>query len=442
MRPDQVVARALASALLAGDWQPEAMLDRAAAVLGGRRRWLPRLIRDARAAYRGPPADRPRELAAWISAHPGFTRAAVTARGRGRPLRARAWLPTPTRMGPTRWPVSPLPDLAALAESAGLDVDRLAWFADTSGRQRRTRAGPLHHYRYRWVERGAGAVPRLLEMPLPRIRTLQRTLLEQVVGPIPSHHSAHGFVPGRGVTTAVRPHAGAPVLICLDLAAFFASVTAGRVYGVLRSAGYPEPVAHALTGLCTIATPVAVIGRMPPGGPADQRFALRRHLAQGHLPAGAPTSPALANLAAHRLDARLAGYAGATGARYTRYADDLIFSGSSELARAAPGLIRAVTGIAAECGFRINPAKTRVRGRGQRRQVLGLVLNQRPTVPREEYDQLRAVLHNAIRTGGPAQNRDGLPDFRAHLTGRVAWVAAVDPERGARLRAELDRITW
>jgi hypothetical protein len=441
VRSDQAVARALASALLAGDWEPAGLVERAGLVLGGRRRWLPALARDVLAGFRRPPTDRPRELAGWIAGSAPFVRAAEAARRRGRPLRAVRWLPAATAMGPTRWPVTPLPDLAALAELVDLDADRLAWFADTSGRQRRAGPGGLHHYRYRWVDRG-GAAPRLLEAPLPRMRTVQRTVLDRVVGLVPAHPAAHGFVPGRGVTTAVRPHAGAPVLVCLDLAAFFASVTAGRVYGVLRSAGYPEPVAHSLTGLCTTATPVAVIARMPPGGPAEQRFGLRRLLARAHLPAGAPTSPALANLAAYRLDARLAGYAEASGVRYTRYADDLIFSGPDQLARAAPALVRAVTGIAAECGFGVNPAKTRVRGHGQRRQALGVVLNDRPTVPREEFDRLRAVLHNAVRTGGAAQNRDGVPDFRAQLTGRVAWVAAVDPVRGARLRADLERIVW
>jgi RNA-directed DNA polymerase len=83
-----------------------------------------------------------------------------------------------------------------------------------------------------------------------------------------------------------------------------------------------------------------------------------------------------------------------------------------------------------------------VRGRSQRQHLLGVVVNERLTVPRDEYDRLRAVLHNAVRTGGPQQNRDSHPDFRAHLAGRVAWVESLDPGRGARLRADLEQITW
>ncbi len=65
-----------------------------------------------------------------------------------------------------------------------------------------------------------------------------------------------------------------------------------------------------------------------------------------------------------------------------------------------------------------------------------------PTSPRGDYDRLKAILHNCVRFGPASQNRDNHPDFRAHLTGRVAWVLAVNPERGRKLAAKLDAITW
>jgi RNA-directed DNA polymerase len=71
-----------------------------------------------------------------------------------------------------------------------------------------------------------------------------------------------------------------------------------------------------------------------------------------------------------------------------------------------------------------------------------VVVNERPTVPRADYDRLRAILHNCARSGPDAQNRDGVTDFRSHLLGRIAWVGSLDPGRGERLRAAFDAITW
>jgi RNA-directed DNA polymerase len=441
---DHGTARALASAFLAGDWALDGLRDRGAQAMGARRRWLGPLARAVLASCPRPPLDRPRELAAVIESLPAFREAARRARCRGAPLRAVRWLPAPTRMVRRPWPVPRLDDLGDLCTLLDTDAAHLAWLADPLHRQRRTPVGPLHHYRYRWVTR-AGRVPRLVEAPLARMAARQRILLHAVLDGVPVHPAAHGFVRGRGVRTAVGPHAGADVVVGLDLASFFASIEAGRVFGIFRAAGYPEPVAHHLTGLVTVEVPVGVLTRMPPGGSPEQRFALRRCLARPHLPTGAPTSPALANLAAYRLDARLTGYVASidgAGAAYTRYADDLIISGGAALRPRVDGLVRAVERIADDEGFALNPAKTRVRRRSQRQQVLGVVVNDRPTVAREEYDRLRAVLHNAARTSGAEQNREGHPDFRAHLTGRVAWVASLDPVRGERLRAVLDRIVW
>jgi RNA-directed DNA polymerase len=71
-----------------------------------------------------------------------------------------------------------------------------------------------------------------------------------------------------------------------------------------------------------------------------------------------------------------------------------------------------------------------------------VVINQRPNVARREYDNLRALLFNAARLGPESQNRAGHPHFRAHLEGRLSWVASLHPARGQRLRALFERILW
>ncbi|MEV6811907.1 reverse transcriptase family protein [Micromonospora sp. NPDC051296] len=424
------LATALADAFLAEDsWRRPDLVHRGGLVLGARRRWLWPVADAVLVAYPRPPRDRPREFAAFLTTLDPLRGAISAGRRQGRPIVIRARPVVTTRTVRRAWHTPLIDDVGALAALLRLSVEHLDWYADRRAMNRRADDQRLHHYRCRWTDHG-----RLIEAPKPRLRALQRRLLVEVLGPIPVHPAAHGFVPGRSAHTFAAAHAGQPVVVRVDLLAFFSSVPAARVYGLFRTAGYPEPVAHTLTGLCTTRTPPSVLRHAPSDVP--HRSARLAALRAGHLPQGAPTSPALANLCAYRLDRRLAGLADAYAATYTRYADDLAFSGDLT-AHSTSSLITAVREIVRDEGFRIHPDKTRVRSRADRQLLAGLVVNDRPTVPRDEYDRLRAILHNAARTGLDAQNRTGHPAFADHLAGRVAWVGHQHPARAAKLAALL-----
>ncbi|MDQ0736050.1 reverse transcriptase family protein [Arthrobacter agilis] len=445
------LALLLAHAFLdASGWQREDLVRAGAAVLGARRRWLGPLVRATLTGYPRRPGGAPRELARWIEAQPVFTDAVSTARAAGRPIvpaqylvrepdapaAARGHAPALEAEGPVEQESR---DLAWLSRDLRLPPGELDWFADT--RHWNHRAGPpLQHYRYVWRSR-PGRVPRLLEVPGIRLRTVQRRVLDRLLLPIPLHPAAHGFVPGRSARTGATPHTGCAVVITLDLVSFFARVPPGRVFGVLRQAGYPEATAHALTGLCTHSVPEAVLRSMPDGGTAGERSGLAQALRAAHLPQGAPSSPALANLAVRRLDARLTGWAEASGGVYTRYADDLAFSGPAAFARRADAFVRGVERIVTDEGHAVNPHKTRVRGSGVRQTVTGVVVNAHPNVTRTEYEALKAILHNCT-LHGPASQARGRSGFRAHLEGRIAWVSSLNASRGQKLRDAFERISW
>src|SRR5262249_23565739 len=145
---------------------------------------------------------------------------------------------------------------------------------------------------------------------------------------VPPHPAAHGFIKSRSIKTFVAPHVGKRVILRMDLRDFFPSFSGARVQAFFRTLGYPEPVADLLGGICTNATPnnVWAILRVP----VEDLHEARSLYARPHLPQGAPTSPLLANACSYRMDCRLEGLAKSAGAEYTRYADDLAFSGDAE----------------------------------------------------------------------------------------------------------------
>jgi RNA-directed DNA polymerase len=439
------VAAALAHAFLAGDWAREGLVERGGQALGRRPRWLRRVVSEVLSAYHRPPRDRRRELAAFIG-HVFDTTWGDRDDGPPAPRKppVRHWFVADPAMARSPWPVPIIPTVGDLADFLDLPIDELLWLADRWGLERTVPAERLRNYRYSWLPRPSGP-PRLIERPKARLKAVQRRILRRILDAVPPDEAAHGFRPGRSARSHAASHTGQRVVLRFDLEDFFASVPAGRVFGTFRAAGYPEDVAHALTALCTNVVPRAEWERAPrPPEPTllSAHHRLGRRLATPHLPQGAPTSPALANLAAFRLDRRLAGLAASLEAAYTRYADDLALSGGERLlARAAP-VGRSVGAIAREEGFRINDRKTRLMSSAGRQRLCGVVVNVRPNLVRGEYDLLRAVLHDAA-VGGPGRaNRAGVPDFRAHLLGRIAWAEQLNPDRGAKLRRLFDRIDW
>src|SRR5690606_18857416 len=150
--------------------------------------------------------------------------------------------------------------------------------------------------------------------------------------------------------------------------------------------GFPEVVAGLLADLCTTWTPRAACDGALADQPRTAADVLRHKLQSRHLPQGAPTSPALANLCAFALDRRLSGLAARFGARYTRYADDLLFSGSEDFARAAHRCETYVGAILLQSGLQAAHRKTKTMYRSVSQRAAGLVLNARPGVPRRERE--------------------------------------------------------
>ena len=308
-----------------------------------------------------------------------------------------------------------------LAEQIGIELKVLRWLT-----YHRRGAAVVHYHRYE-ISKKTGGV-RCISAPKPALAAAQRWVLERILRRLEPEPQAHGFVPGRSIVTNAAPHAGKAVVCNLDLKDFFPSITFRRVKGLFFALGYCEHVATLLALLCT----------EPPRVPAELD-GKTYHVALGSrvLPQGACTSPAITNALCRRLDRRLDGLARRHGFAYSRYADDLTFSGDAP--RAVGRLLRSIRAIVAAEGLTEHPRKTRVMRRGGRQEVTGLTVNDRPSISRKELRNLRAILHNSARHGLESQNREGRPDFAAHLRGRVEYACMVDPGRAPELREALGR---
>ncbi|EDM73862.1 Retron-type reverse transcriptase [Plesiocystis pacifica SIR-1] len=329
-----------------------------------------------------------------------------------------------------------LPDLPALLRWLSLD--------DEAALRRLMRPGSAAGAAYVDFEvpKKSGGT-RLISAPRAPLRAVQRKLLADILAPVPCHDAAHGFVPGRSTVTHAAQHVGAKLLLQTDIRDFFPSIHFWRVRGLFFTLGYRGDVARALAALCT-RRPVIAATR------TDER----RVVWPGVLPQGAPTSPALSNLACRRLDARLSGLAARLGARYSRYADDLSLSFHDDEALAKLDVGRAfwwIDQILQQEGFAEHPKKRRILRPHRRQQVTGIVVNEHLAIPRDERRRFRAMLHNCRAHGLDSQAKvwaqarghdpehEGLrADFLAYLRGYAAYGAMVQPKLGARWLAELD----
>lgn len=349
----------------------------------------------------------------------------------------------PSGVAARDWHVPAIVTPGQLAEKLGTPVNHLDWLADVRGSEHSIEGEKLRNYRYHWIRKSSGGL-RLLEAPKSRLKQIQRWIADEILSAIPPHEAAHAFRCARSPITAAVPHVAQNVVMRIDLCDFFPSIKASRVAGIFRTAGYPPKVTRLLTGLCTNSAWRGVLDEvLPPSidcnGLRDPRYA---PLFAPHLPQGSPASPSLANLSAWSLDCRLAGLARKQKVNYTRYADDLVFSGDRSFGRQLRRFRILVNAICLDEGLEIRKRKTTVMRAHQQQQVTGIVINTRPTIARKDYDQLKAILHNCVRLGAESQNRDRHADFRSHLAGRVAWVTAVDRAKGIRLQKKLNAIQW
>jgi retron-type reverse transcriptase len=284
-----------------------------------------------------------------------------------------------------------------LCQLLGISKKHLVWICANPGK---------NYHEFRIPKKSGG--DRIIFAPRRKLRYFQKWILRRILNHCEPHPHAHAFVRGHSIVTNARRHTDRKVIVRLDIKDFFPTITHASVRNVFQRAGYTYRVAATLANLCTL---------------------------NGRLPQGALTSPALSNLVCTKMDRRFVNMMKKMDFRYTRYADDLIFSSDNYR---LPSLIPFFREILAEEGFQLNEKKTKIMRSSRPQVVTGIVVNRRPNLAREHVRRLRAAVHR-LRTQGPGaleipSRRTTRRDPLGVLNGHLGLLQMINPAKAEKLK--------
>lgn len=259
---------------------------------------------------------------------------------------------------------------------------------------------PENHYREFKIRKRSGGF-RTITSPYPALLEMQYWVYENILKTISINSSAHGFTYKKSILTNSKIHLNQEQLLKLDLKDFFPSIGINRIIAIFKQLGYPNIIAFYLASICCY---------------------------EESLPQGAPTSPILSNIVSRKLDSRLIKFSKKFNLKYTRYADDLTFSGDKIPAK----LIEYITEIISDEGFTINDNKTRLYQSKSKRIVTGIsVIGDQIKVPREYKRNLKQEL-NFIKKYGlqshMAKNKIRKHNYLFSIAGKVNFWLSVEPK--------------
>lgn len=241
---------------------------------------------------------------------------------------------------------------------------------------------------------------RSISEPLPNLKNIQRWILDEILHKLQPSPYSKAFRIGYSIRDNARFHKNQKKVLTIDIKDYFKSICFKQVHSFFRAIGYSNQVAVTLANICIL---------------------------NNGLPQGAPTSPMLSNLITKRLDKRIASFTSQHGIRYTRYADDLTFSGEFE-----EGLIINFTREVLESeGFLINEKKTRLRKQNQQQEVTGIVVNEKLQASRNYRRTFRQKMHYIKQYGIESHITVlGIQDkmqYLYHLLGTANFILSVNP---------------
>jgi len=290
---------------------------------------------------------------------------------------------------------------------------------------------------------------RFINVPHTPLLKCQRWISDNILRYGVVHHSSYAYHPKSSPILAAKLHVNAHWLIKVDIHDFFHGISEHKVYRVFRSLGYARLLSLELARLCTLPCEKHPGHNVDPT--RDERYKIKYYKTPylGIVPQGAPTSPMLSNLVMREIDEALASLATKMNMRFSRYADDIVFSCTDARGKASVNKVkRRILQIINEGGFRPNLRKTVIRGPGTRKIVLGIMVDSKePKLPKEYKDKIRLHLHYLVDPKfGPSSHanarKTSISKIYHHVLGLIYWARAVEPDFGNEALVKFNSINW
>ena len=243
---------------------------------------------------------------------------------------------------------------------------------------------------YRTFEIHKGRKRRVINAPKVALKVIQKWFAHHLSEVVKFHDCVYGFVPGRSSGLAAARHCGADWVYSIDIANFFPTTSHAKVAAALQALGYPQHGAELIARLCCYS---------------------------GNLAQGSPASPILSNLVFSPFDELLLTLADRFGATYTRYADDIVFSGKGS---APEELADGVRSIVTAAGWQVADGKETLAKRPHRLKVHGLLVHSaRPRLTKGYRNRIRALKHLSAHDKLRA-------DGRQKAMGHLSYARSID----------------
>lgn len=295
-----------------------------------------------------------------------------------------------------------------------------------------------YHYSFYLIKKKRNGYRRIVSPHTP-IKFLQDWIKINILDKIDVHPSATGFVKGKSILNNAKAHENSDVILNLDLENFFETITERRVYGIFASLGYCKNLSVEFAKICTVKI-------------SKDKYENLSELEQEHfedlykskesvLVQGASTSPCLSNLICKRLDYRLSGLANKNGINYSRYADDITFSG---IADNLPS-ISILTKIIKEEDLSINWNKYGKYKKGKKQLVTGLLIDNKVRVPKKFKKEIYRHLHFCKKYGALSHFNRIAPEKgyrREWILGKILYVNSIEPDEAKKMFELVKQINW